>query len=148
MSLLMKIKADQLAARKKYAETTFEKYAVDSRFLTTLYAEAAKVGKDAGNRETTDAEVVAVLKKFQKNIEETKKATRGKEVHETLDREVAILERYLPKQLTEGELIDKVLDLRSKSIIGDLKGCMAYFKSHYAGQYDGAVLSRVARELL
>lgn len=148
MSLIQKIKADQLTARKKYAETGFEKHAVDSRFLTTLYAEAAKVGKDAGNRETTDDEVVAVLKKFQKNIEETRKATRDSGVHETLAREERLVMSYLPKQFSEAELSDIVTGLRSKSVISDLKSCMAYFKAHYAGQYDGAVLSKVAKTVL
>ena len=147
-TLLVQIKSDQLDARKKYAETGFEKHAVESRFLTTLYAEAAKVGKDAGNRETTDAEVVTVAKKFLKNIEETRKVTREKEVHETLDREESILLKYLPKQLSEGDMMDMLFKLRASSTVTDLKGAMAYFKTHYPGQYDGAVLSRVAKEIL
>ena len=148
MNLITKIKADQIESRRKYAETGFDRYALQSRLLTTLYAEAAKVGKDAGNRESTDDEVVAVAKKFLKNNLEAQAVITDNEALSALQAEEVILNTYLPKQLTEGELIDKVIDLRSKSVIGDLKGCMAYFKSHYAGQYDGAVLSRVARELL
>jgi hypothetical protein len=55
------IKAKQIAARKSGS--------ADAGLLTTLLGEAAMVGKNAG-RETTDQEVVAVVKKFVKNIDE------------------------------------------------------------------------------
>ena len=63
MSLIIEIKSAQLAARK--ARDSFT-----ASSLTTLIGEAEMVGKNAG-REVTDAEVVAVLKKFVKNIDET-----------------------------------------------------------------------------
>ena len=62
--LLETINQDRNEARKM-------KYTATATLLTTLYSEAQMVGKNDGNRETTDAEVVAVIKKFVKNIDET-----------------------------------------------------------------------------
>ena len=59
--LLNKIKADQLAARKA-------KDGLATALLTTLIGDAEMVGKNAG-RLVTDEEVVAVIKKFIKNID-------------------------------------------------------------------------------
>ena len=62
--ILEKIKNASLAARKA-------KEALAATLLTTLYSEAVNVGKNNGNRDTTDAEAVAVVKKFLKGVDET-----------------------------------------------------------------------------
>ena len=64
MTILESVKKAQLQARK-------EKRAVDASTLTTLIGEAEMIGKNDGNRASTDAEVVTVIKKFVKNIDET-----------------------------------------------------------------------------
>jgi uncharacterized protein YqeY len=98
MSLLHKIKDDSLQARKA-------KDSAKAATLTTLYSEAAMVGKNDGNRDTTDDEVVAAVKKFLKNANDaiailadaadpTRLAAR-----EALQQEVRVYEGYLPQQL-------------------------------------------------
>ena len=64
MTLLSKIRADLFTLRKEGES----KNAIS--LLTTLYSEAANVGLNDFKRETTDAEVIAVIKKFIKNIDE------------------------------------------------------------------------------
>ena len=64
MTLMDQIKADQVSARK-------QKMTAVASLLTTLIGEAEMVGKNAGNRAPTDAEVQAVIKKFIKNLDET-----------------------------------------------------------------------------
>jgi len=66
MTLMEQIKTAQVTARKTGAQ--------EASLLTTLLGEAAMVGKNA-NRETTDQEVVAVVKKFVKNIDENYHST-------------------------------------------------------------------------
>ena len=140
MSLLQQIKDDQLQARK-------EKNQILSSLLTTLIGEAAMIGKNDGNRESTDAEVVAVIKKFIKNIDESLKVKPDK----VLPLEKIMLEGYLPKQLSEQELRAKIND---HIIFAELKGMqsmgkvMSHLKQNYDGQYDGKLASQIVKELL
>ena len=57
--------------RKMMMKAKLEKDTVKGNLLSTLVAEAVMVGKNDGNRETTDAETIAMIKKFLKNVNET-----------------------------------------------------------------------------
>jgi hypothetical protein len=61
MSLIQTIKADQVQARKARSAS--------ASILTTLIGEAEMIGKNAGDRESTDEEVIAIIKKFIKNLD-------------------------------------------------------------------------------
>lgn len=132
MTLMEQIKAKQIAARKAGNSQ-------DASLLTTLLGEAAMVGKNAG-RETTDQEVVAVVKKFVKNIDETVHAlaTRGQNAGAFLA-ERAVLEQFLPLQLTELTLQQKAKEFAS------MPEFMKHLKENFAGQYDGKLASTVAK---
>ena len=145
MSLLSEIKLDQLQARKdKNAEVT--------SLLTTLIGEASMAGKNDGNRESTDLEVVAVIKKFIKGINEIVSiVAEGSGESLTALAEKMLLETYLPSQLTEDEISDialkqiSYLENASPKSMGKI---MKHFKDNYAGQYDGKTASRVVKDLL
>ena len=108
--------------------------------MTTLLGEATAIGKNAGNRETTDDEVVSVIKKFIKNINETVTALVSRnEDASTYIAEREILERYLPKQLNEAELFKLAASQES------MPAFMKFLKENYAGQYDGKLASTVAK---
>ena len=62
-SLLKQLQADQLNARKA-------RDSIKATLLTTVLGEAVKVGKDDGDRDPTDTEVMDVFKKFVKNIKQ------------------------------------------------------------------------------
>ena len=133
MSLMEQIKTMQVNARK----SAF----VEASLLTTLLGESAMVGKNAG-RETTDAEVVAVVKKFIKNIDETinELTTRNKDASVFLA-ERKVLEQFLPLQLTE-------LALKSIAIkFTAMPEFMKFLKENHAGQYDGKLASSVAKSV-
>lgn len=140
MSLLQTIRNDQLNARKA-------KETLKASLLTTLLGEAIAIGKNDGNRETTDAETIAVIKKFIKNINDTL-------VHreeESLIAERDILKEYLPKQLSSDELINIVSAFVEQNDLEGSKGVgavMKYLKQNYEGQYDGAMASQVTRDVL
>ena len=142
--LLDTLKNDALAARKA-------RDAVRSALLTTLVAEAAKVGKDDGNRASTEAEVVAVVKKFIKNTEETLRAVQGKPAEAQARSELAILKAYLPKQATEEDVRAKVAELvgglsdRSPKQMGIV---MAGLNAAFEGNFDKAVASRIVKTAL
>ena len=133
MTLIEQIKQKQIAARKAAS--------AEASLLTTLLGEAAMVGKNAG-RETTDQEVVAVVKKFIKNIDETVSAlsSRGQDAASFLA-ERSVLERFLPLQLTELALVNIAQNHKS------MPEFMKFLKENHAGQYDGKLASIVAKNI-
>jgi len=132
MTLMEQIKTKQVQARKSYC-------VAEASLLTTLLGEAAMVGKNAG-RETTDAEVVAVVKKFVKNIDETVTAltSRGQDAADFLV-ERDILEQFLPVQLSENALIEVA------KCQPNMPAFMKHLKENFAGKYDGKLASQVAK---
>lgn len=148
MSLLQRINADRLDARKaKNAEV--------ATLLTTLVGEAEMVGKNKDNRESTDEEVIAVIKKFVKNAEETAehwnhRNIASQEKRQVFLREIATLGAYLPKQFTAEELT-KILNEQYQDVELNpkLKGeMMGFLKSSYPGLYDGKVAAGVVSAIL
>jgi uncharacterized protein YqeY len=151
MSLLQTIKTAQLQARKERLTTT-------AGLLTTLVGEATAVGKNNGNRETTDAEVVAVIKKFVNNITETiavleaqPESTARNDAIGKAKTELYVLNFYLPKQLSEDELraaVDAVIASSGASSIKDMGRVMQSLKDAHGGTYDGGAASKIVRERL
>ena len=134
MTLMEQIKEKQITARKAG-------HSQDASLLTTLLGEAAMVGKNAG-RETTDQEVVAVVKKFIKNAEETIAALTSRNQDATaLLAECSVLEQFLPLQLTELALQHLAESQK------DMPTFMKHLKENYAGQYDGKLASTVAKKV-
>jgi uncharacterized protein YqeY len=131
MTLMEQIKAKQVQARKSGS--------IEASLLTTLLGEAAMVGKNAG-RETNDAEVVAVVKKFVKNIDETVSAltSRGQDAA-TFVAERDVLEQFLPVQLSENALIEVA------KCQPNMPAFMKHLKENFAGKYDGKLASTVAK---
>jgi len=142
MMLVERIKADNLAARKARNIET-------STLLTTLYAEVVKIGKDAGNRETTDEETVVVVKKFIKGIDETLHYKGAPDA--TLQHEKEILVEYLPVQLSDDELEEIIRDLvltMNADSVKQMGSVMSALKSEYNGEYDGMTASKLVKSYL
>jgi uncharacterized protein YqeY len=131
MTLMEQIKVKQVQARKSGS--------IEASLLTTLLGEAAMVGKNAG-RETNDAEVVAVVKKFVKNIDETVSAltSRGQDAA-TFVAERDVLEQFLPVQLSENALIEVA------KCQPNMPAFMKHLKENFAGKYDGKLASTVEK---
>ena len=143
--LIKQIYDDMIAARKGSD-------AVTKSLMVTLYSEAAMVGKNKRNGDTTDDECIAVIKKFAANAEETRRllAERGQDCSAQV-REIEILECYLPQQLDH-----KGLDAVVHMIIHDMKlegpkamgTVMAELKKGYSGRYDGKMASDLVKAAL
>ena len=142
--LIENLKEDQLIARKNRDQ-------IKATLLTTLIGEAEMVGKNAGNRAPFDEEVVAVVKKFIKGINETIAVlTKSGQDASQFEKEREILDSYLPTQLTKGKLVvmldSAVVDgtlVEDKSFKG---AAMKWLKEHYSGQYDGRVAAEAIDE--
>jgi uncharacterized protein YqeY len=145
-SLIERIREDQLAARKAGDETAVG-------LLTALYAETAKVGKDKRNGATTDDEAVAVIRKFSGNAKETLAILkeRGDARAEGYEREIKLLAAYMPEQMDEAALESAMrsvageLELTGPKAMGEL---MKGVKERFAGRYDGAIASALAKKIL
>lgn len=145
MTLFEQIKADQLTARKAHN-------GLAASLLTTLIGEAAAVGKNNGNREVTDTEVTALIKKFIKGMDETltyldKSDGDNLDACATVKTEHAILSAYLPKQMDEATLTEVLCELVT-NVGPDLGKLMAALKAQYAGQYDGKMASTLAKKVI
>jgi uncharacterized protein YqeY len=94
MSLLTQLKKDALTARKASAS-------LRATLLTTLIAESEMVGKNAGNRESSDDEVQQTLRKFLKNNQEALAVIKDEARVAALRAEAEILASYLPAMASE-----------------------------------------------
>lgn len=144
MSLLQRIKDDQLQSRKDRDKDK-------SSLLTTLIGEASMLGKNDGNRESTDAEVIAIIKKFVKNLNEVISVTDTVTVIIIAQDEIDTLEKYLPEQITGMRLkitIQGVIVSIGAESIRDMGKIMKALKDNYDGYYDGKEASAIVKELL
>ena len=142
MTLFTQIKTDQLTARKS-------KLPLAATLLTTLIGEVLALAKNDGNREVTDADVVKVCKKFVTGMEQTVKFLGNTNIDATATvlAEMEILEKYMPQQMDETTLTEVLCELVTESgpNLGKLMGLL---KARYAGQYDGAMASKIAKTVL
>lgn len=141
MTLFEQIKVDQLVARKSNNKLA-------ASLLTTLIGEASAIGKNNGNRDVTDAEVVALVKKFVKGMDETLSylGNNNDEATKMVLREKKILDAYLPNQMDEAALTQAILDIMvlSGANVGKIMGAL---KAKFAGQYDGKMASEIIKDL-
>lgn len=150
MSILSVIKEDNINSRKL-------RDSVKSSLLSTLYSEALNVGKNDGNRETTDKETLAVIKKFLDGVlftietlqfnsdDKILVAIREKDILSTY------IEKFQPKQLTIEELTDIISGIaatltdKSPKQMGFI---MKKLKDSYDGMYQGNEASKIVKEIL
>ena len=144
--LINQIKSDSLIARKARQTNT-------ATLLTTLYSEASMVGKNAGNRESTDIEVLQVIEKFVKNANEVKNILlKNNKDTSSVENEILVLSKYLPQKMSYEELENII-----KTIIEVFKGInmqmkmsniMGKLKENYGGMYDGKLASEIVKREL
>jgi len=113
------------------------------KVYSTLIGEIELIGKKP-NMSITDELVIATVKKFLVNLEEMKSHTGRVELLGSIKHEVAILEGYVPSQLSEEELLAIVTEL-SPAHMGE---AMKHLKCSYAGLYDGRLASQVVKVYL
>jgi uncharacterized protein len=149
MALLEKLKQASVLARKERTE--------HASFLVTLYSECAMVGKNKGNRDSTNGECISVIKKFKAGAETiiesaiVRQASGDDILSTKAVNEIVILNKFLPTMLKESELVKIIsvavdaLEDKSQKQKGSI---MAYLKSHYTGLYDGGQAMRIITQML
>ena len=95
-------------------------------------------------KELTDEDVLGIIQKIIKELSDEKEGyikTNNLERAKLIDEQAEIIKVYLPKQLTEEEILAEINKLEDKSI----PSIMKHFKTNFAGKVDMSLVSRVAR---
>ena len=94
--------------------------------------------------ELPDSEVLVIVQKFIKELEDERESFRKADRNENvinLTFQLSVVQNYLPKQLTEDEIRAEISKLEDKS----MKSIMSYFKTNFAGKVDMSLVSRIAK---
>ena len=139
------LRAEKMAALKS-------KDTVKNNVVNMLLSGMTYLKKEVG-RELTDEECMSVIQKELKQVRESLEMSKGREdAAEELRKQIAILEGYLPKQMSEEEVKAKVQSIveqlgvepiaKNKGAI--MKSVMAELK----GKADGKMIGRIVDQLL
>lgn len=147
MTILDNLKAASLQARKA-------KDTAVSALLSTLISDVQMVGKNDGNREPTEGEVIAIIKKYIANTNETKKHLIDSVNTSHLEqcvKDEALLTSFLPSQLTVEQLetaIENAIVTIENATAKDMGKVMKLLKALYEGKYDAKTASELIKSKL
>lgn len=138
MSILEKIKADQLQARK-------DKNTVAKDLLTTLIGE---IENKSRRPDTKPGFEYAVVKSFMDKVVEFEALTTDQSVKDRLNAEKAILEQYTPKMVSEADLVAAIRTVvpDGKMTAKDRGPVMKHLKEQFQERLDAAAAMRICRE--
>ena len=105
MTLKERINADYMTAFKA-------KDSIAKNLLSVIKGEIQTIEKNTGIDNMSDEDVTKILNKTVKSLKETLQASASEDTKS----ELAIIEAYLPKQLSKDEIFSKVLDLKQAGI--------------------------------
>lgn len=99
----------------------------------------------AKNQELTDADTLSLINKTIKELDEEyetyKKASRDEQAA-VIAYQKSLLEKYLPKLMSEEEIEAEITKLEDKN----LKNVMVYFKTNFAGKCDMKLVFAIAKK--
>ncbi len=110
------------------------------------YEEMQKSVTELGATESLQV-VQREVKKRQEAIQFEEQAGRT-EQKEKLQKEIAILEEFLPKQMTGDDLEKVITSLKEQTPELSLNVVMKHLKDNYTGQYDGKSASEIAKRVI
>ena len=124
------------------------------RLIVSAIKDAEIAGRAKGQKEISDGDITAILKKMIKQRNEScevyKKAGRN-ELLENETKEIAIINTFLPKQLGEEEtkkICKEVIKSVGASSIKDMGKVMGALKSKHADTLDFSKVSLIIKKLL
>lgn len=110
-------------------------------------SEIEKIGKNDGNRPTTDDEAVKVIQKIIATIDENLKLDLSYDVMDSLHRERQILSSVLPAMVTLTDIRDEMIINFSKIAPKNKGEVMKWAKSKWGVYADMKVVGSIASEL-
>ncbi len=148
MTLKEQLLADMKEAMKAKADG---KIALGVIRMARAHIRQAEI--DAGHVEFDNAQVLSILQKEMKQRRETLEEIAGTDRQDLIDEtkaEMAVLQKYLPAELSEEEIRKAVkesveaLAPEQRNMGSAMKAAMARLK----GRADGKVINRIVREIL
>ena len=109
---------------------------------------------EGGSKEVTDADIQKMIQKLVKQRKEAAEqfvAAGRQELADNELSEASIMEKYLPKQLSEAEVEAKVREIIAAvgaTSIKDMGKVMGAANKALAGQSDGRTISTIVKKLL
>lgn len=104
----------------------------------------ASIEKRTQNVEINEADILGILQKTKKELEEEResfaKVNRQEEV-ESLDKQIAVINEFLPKLMSKEEIKAEIDKLEDKSI----PNVMKHFKTNFAGKCDMKVVNEALK---
>jgi hypothetical protein len=148
MSLEQKIMAEMKEAMKSKNES-------ELRALRAIKAEIIKAKTEPGaggeiDESTEQKFLQKMMKQRRDSIDIFEKQGRT-DLSEKEKEEVTVIERFLPKQLSETEITDAVKEIITQtgaSSIADLGKVMGVASKQLAGKADGKAISQIVKNLL
>ena len=124
------------------------------RLIVSAIKDAEIAGRSKGEKDINDSDIIALLKKMIKQRNEScevyKKAGRT-ELLENEKREIEVINKFLPNQLSEEET-KKICEETIKSVnatsMKDMGKIMGVLKSKHANSLDFSKVSSILKELL
>ena len=148
MTLEQQIQEDIKAAMKSHdAVATAATRAIKGEILLFKTAEG-------GSKELTDGDVLKMIQKLVKQRKEAAEqfvAAGRQELADNEMAEAAVMEKYLPKQLSEAEVEEKVKAIIAEvgaSSIKDMGKVLGAANKALAGLSDGRTISTIVKKLL
>ena len=124
------------------------------RLVVSAIKDAEIAGRTKGQKEMSDSDIMAILKKMIKQRNEScevyKKAGRN-ELLENETKEIKVISNFLPKQLSEEEtkkLCQEAIKSSGASSMKDMGKIMGILKSKHADTLDFSKVSLIIKELL
>mgnify|MGYP001496884653 CR=1 FL=1 len=124
------------------------------RLVVSAIKDAEIANRTKGQKEISDSEITAILKKMIKQRNEScevyKKAGRN-ELLENETKEIQVISAFLPKQLSEEEtkkICQEAIKSVGASSIKDMGKVMGMLKSKHADSLDFSKVSSIIKELL
>lgn len=136
---------------RDYKAAVSEKNLVKKDVLQICRAAVLQVEKDR-NISLEDQEVIDVLfKEYKKRSETISELGNRKDVEDKYRAEMAVIENYLPKQLSEDEVINIVRQtIKDVSAVStrDMGKVMKSLQPKLKGKADGKMVNRIVRDQL
>jgi len=149
-------KREEFNAALKTAMKNKDQTAVSTiRLIRAALKDRDLTARSQGKAEgVEDSEILSMLQsmiKQRKESADTYREAGREDLAEKEEAEIEVIERFMPKQLTDKEVKDKIDDMIAEIGAKDIKDMgkvMAEMKKRYAGQVDMGKASGVVKEKL
>lgn len=104
-----------------------------------------EVGKRSKNEELLDSDIITIIIKSIKELEEEKEGyqqVNNIDKVNDVERQINYVKQYLPKMLSYDEILSEIEKLDDKSI----PNVMKYFKNNFLGKVDMSLVNKAVKE--